>query len=412
MDHTRLGATGLEVSRLCLGTMTFGREIGEADSHRLLDRFVAAGGTFIDTADGYSEGRSEEIVGSWLKGRDRQDLVVGTKVRFGSGPNRRGLSRKHLLDAVDASLRRLGTDYVDLYQLHMWDYGTPLEETLRALDTIVRSGRVRYLGVSNVSGAQLQRGVDLCRAAGWEPLVSLQPLYNLLDRDAEWELIPVCLAEGLGVLPYSPLRGGWLTGKIRRGAEPPAATRIAATAPRIAAADSRIAATAPRIAAADSRIAATAPRIAAADSRIAATAPRIAAADSRIAATAPRIAATDSRVAATDQSGEATDRPGEPTWTEAWANYANDDRTWNVVDELVAVADEIGRTPAQTALNWLLHQPGVTAPIIGARTMEQLDDNLGAAAFTLDPAQLDRLDRVSDKPKPYPYQLLADLRAV
>ena len=262
MDHTRLGATGLEVSRLCLGTMTFGREIGEADSHRLLDRFVAAGGTFIDTADGYSEGRSEEIAGSWLKGRDRQDLVVGTKVRFGSGPDRRGLSRKHLLDAVDASLRRLGTDYVDLYELHMWDYGTPLDETLRALDTIVRSCWVCCLGVSNVSGAQLQRGVDLCRAAGWEPLVSLQPLYNLLDRDAEWELIPVCVAEGLGVLPYSPLRGGWLTGKIRRGAEPPAAPRIAAT-------------------------------------------------DSRI-------AATDSRVAATDQSGEAIDRPGEPTWTEAW----------------------------------------------------------------------------------------------
>jgi aryl-alcohol dehydrogenase-like predicted oxidoreductase len=334
MDHTRLGATGLEVSRLCLGTMTFGREIGETDSHRLLDRFTAAGGTFIDTADGYSAGRSEEIVGSWLKGRDRQDLVVGTKARFGSGPNRRGLSRKHLLDAVDASLRRLGTDYIDLYQLHMWDYGTPLEETLRALDTIVRSGRVRYLGVSNVSGAQLQRGVDLCRAAGWEPLVSLQPLYNLLDREAEWELIPVCLEEGLGVLPYSPLRGGWLTGKVRRGAEPPDTTRLAAT-----------------------------------------------------------------------------DRPGEPTWTEGWANYATEDRTWNVVDELAAVADEVGRTPAQTALNWLLHQPGVTAPIIGARTVEQLDDNLGATGFTLDSAQLDRLARSSDKPKPYPYQLLADLRA-
>jgi aryl-alcohol dehydrogenase-like predicted oxidoreductase len=315
--------------------MTFGREIEEADSHRLLDRFAEAGGTFIDTADAYGEGRSEEIIGSWLKDRPRQDVVLASKVRFGSGRNRRGLSRKHLLDAVDGSLRRLGTEYLDLYQLHMWDYGTPLDETLRALDSIVSAGKVRYLGVSNVSGAQLQRAVDLCRTAGWEPLVSLQPLYNLLDREAEWELVPVCREEGVGIVPYSPLRGGWLTGKYRRGAPPSGA---------------------------------------------------------------------DSRVAATN-------RPGEPVWTEAWDNYDND-RTWDVVETLVAVADEIGRSPAQTALSWLLHRPGVTAPIVGARTMRQLDDNLGAVDVTLDPAQRDRLDRASDKPKPYPYQLLADLRDV
>ena len=335
MEMTRLGATGLQVSRLGLGTMTFGREIGEDQSHRLLDRFVEAGGSLVDTADGYSDGRSEEIVGSWLTGRDRQDLVIASKVRFGRGTNRRGLSRKHLLDAVDQSLRRLGTDHLDLYQLHMWDYGTPIEETLKVLDDLVRAGKVRYLGVSNVSGAQLQRSVDLCRAAGWEPLVSLQPLYNLLDREAEWELIPVCLTEGVGVLPYSPLRGGWLTGKFRRGAAPVGATRVAAT-----------------------------------------------------------------------------DRPGEPSWTEAWANYAHDERTWTVVDTLVAVAGEIGRTPAQVALNWLMHRPGVTAPIVGARTLEQLDDNLGAAGFTLTGDQRDRLDRASDRPKPYPYQLQADLRDV
>ncbi len=335
MEHIRLGQTGLQVSRLCLGTMTFGREIAEAESHLLLERFAEAGGTFIDTADGYSEGRSEEIVGSWLKGRPRHDFVVASKVRFGSGPNRRGLGRKHLLDAVDASLRRLGTDYLDLYQLHMWDYGTPIEETLRTLDGLVRAGKVRYLGVSNVSGAQLQRIADLCRSAGWEPPASLQPLYNLLDREAEWELVPVCRSEGLGVLPYSPLRGGWLTGKFRRGATP-------------AGADTRIA---------------------------------------------------------------ATNRAGEPTWTEAWGNYAHD-RTWTVVETLTAVAREAGRTPAQTALNWLLHRPGVTAPVLGARTPAQLDDNLGALEFILDPRQRARLDEVSDKPKPYPYQLLEDLRSV
>jgi aryl-alcohol dehydrogenase-like predicted oxidoreductase len=460
MEHTKLGATGLEISRLGLGTMTFGREVDEAGSHRLLDRFVEAGGTFIDTADGYNDGRSEEILGSWLRagarsrsgsssgaasspsdagsgsgagatfragagagggagarGPDRapgraparQDLVIATKVRFGSGPNRRGLSRKHLLDAVDASLRRLGTDYIDLYQLHMWDYGTPVEETLRALDTIVRSGRVRYLGVSNVTGAQLQHGVDLCRAAGWEPLVSLQPLYNLLDREAEWELLPVCQSEGLGVLPYSPLRGGWLTGKFRRGATPAVAASRAGAAPTGAA--SRGNATP---AAAGSR-AAVIPAVE--DSRRSAAVP--AAEDSRGGATPDGAASADDGSRVRIRAGDgvptriaATDRPGEPTWTEAWANYAFDDRTWTVVDTLAAVAAEIGRTPAQTALNWLLHRPGVTAPIIGARTVEQLEDNLAALDFTLSPVHRDRLDRASDKPRPYPYQLLSDLRDV
>jgi aryl-alcohol dehydrogenase-like predicted oxidoreductase len=335
MEHTRLGKSGLRVSRLCLGTMTFGREIGQDESHALLDRFAEAGGTFVDTADAYSEGRSEEIVGSWLKGRPRHDVVIASKVRFGSGANRRGLSRKHLLDAVEGSLRRLGTDHLDLYQLHMWDYGTPVEETLRTLDDLVRAGKVRYTGVSNVSGAQLQRIVDLCRSAGWEAPVSLQPLYNLLDRDAEWELLPVCQEEGLGVLPYSPLRGGWLTGKFRRGATP---------------------------------------------------------------------AGTGTRI-------EATNRAGEPVWTEAWDNYANE-RTWSVVDALTAVARESGRTPAQTALGWLLHRPGVTAPIVGARTLAQLEENLGALDLDLDRRQRERLDEVSDRPKPYPYQLLEDLREV
>ena len=241
----------------------------------------------IDTADGYSEGRSEEIVGSWLKGRTRHDLVVASKVRFGSGTNRRGLSRKHLLDAVDGTLRRLGTDYVDLYQLHMWDYGTP------------------------VAAPSCNASWTCAGPPGWETPVSLQPLYNLLDREAEWELLPVCREEGLGVLPYSPLRGGWLTGKFRRGATP---------------------------------------------------------------------AGTDTRIGATSHAGG-------PVWTEAWDNYAND-RTWNVVEALTDIARENGLTPAQTALNsahW---------------------------TSTLDPRQRARLDEVSDRAKPYPYQLLEDLREV
>ncbi|MBY8872039.1 aldo/keto reductase [Micromonospora sp. PLK6-60] len=220
MEYTRLGCTGLQVSRLCLGTMTFGREIDETESHNLLDHFVAAGGNFVDTADAYGAGRSEEIVGSWLQNKTRDDIVLATKVRFGAGLNRRGLGRKHILRSVDESLRRLGADYIDLYQVHMWDYGTPIEETLSTLDSLVASGKVRYLGISNVAGWQLQRTIDTCRAMGWERIVSLQPLYNLLDREAEWELVPVCHNEGVGVIPWSPLRGGWLTGKFRRGDRP------------------------------------------------------------------------------------------------------------------------------------------------------------------------------------------------
>ena len=233
MDHRFLGRSGLRVSELCLGTMMFGERTDEQTSHRILDTFAEAGGTFIDTADVYGHGRSEEILGSWLKTRRREDYVVATKAfgEMGPGPNERGLSRKHILDAVAASLRRLGTDHIDLYQLHVWDDGTPLEESLSTLDGLVREGTVRYLGVSNFTGWQLQKAVDLSLLHGWETVVSLQPLYNLLDREAEWELLPVCRAEGLGVIPWSPLRAGWLSGAHRRGATAPAAgSRVASAA--------------------------------------------------------------------------------------------------------------------------------------------------------------------------------------
>ncbi len=223
MDYRFLGKTGLKVSELCLGAMTFGWTTVEEDSRRIMDRFVEAGGNFIDTADVYSGGKSEEIVGRWLKTKPRDQMVIATKIRFptGSGPNDVGLSRSHILAGVEASLRRLGTDYIDLYQVHAWDSLTPLEETLSTLDSLVKSGKVRYLGASNFAGWHLQKAIEISRRMGQERFVCLQPLYNLLDRGVELELIPVCQNEGLGVIPWSPLRGGWLSGRYRRGMSAP-----------------------------------------------------------------------------------------------------------------------------------------------------------------------------------------------
>ncbi|MBT8224008.1 MAG: aldo/keto reductase [Dactylosporangium sp.] len=328
MRYRFLGRTGLKVSELGLGAMTFGRELDEQASFQILDKFAAAGGNFIDTADAYSGGASEEILGHWLRGQPRQDFVVATKVRWPSSdrPNDAGLSRKHILDAVAASLRRLGTDYIDLYQVHAWDGATALEETLSTLDSLVRSGMVRYVGASNYSGWQLQKAVDLCQRHGWQPFASLQPLYNLLDREAEWELLPVCRGEGLGVVSWSPLRGGWLGGRLRPGmTTPPDGTRVK---------------------------------------------------------TAERLG-----------------------WGESWTAYHND-HTWRVIEELFAVAEETEREVAQVAINWVLNRPGVTAPITGARTLEQLTTNLGAVGWELSADQEQRLSAVSTRPLPYPYNIV------
>ena len=327
MNYRQMGRTGLRVSELCLGAMTFGRESTEEDSIKILDRFIDGGGDFIDTADVYSDGTSEEILGRWLKGKNRDDLVIATKVRFRTGPgtNDIGLSRKHILAGIENSLRRLGTDYVDIYQIHMWDPATPIEETLAALNSLVQAGKVRYLGASNVAGYQLQKAIDISRANGWEPFTCLQPLYNLLDRSIEWELLPVCRAEGVGVIPWSPLRGGWLSGKYRRGMSgPPAGTRI-----------------------------------------------------------------------------EDAEKEG---WGERGSEYATD-RTWNVIDALLAVAEEVSKTPAQVALNWMLTRPGITSPILGVRTMAHLEDNLGATGWALSAKQMDRLNHASDLARPYPYHM-------
>jgi aryl-alcohol dehydrogenase-like predicted oxidoreductase len=328
MEYRFLGNTGVKVSELCLGAMTLGRETPEDESVQMLNRFIDAGGNFIDTADVYSQGGSEELLGRWLKGKHRDDLILASKVRFtmGSGPNDVGVSRKHILAGIEASLRRLGTDYLDLYQVHCWDERTPLAETLSTLDVLVKSGKVRYIGASNFTGWQLQKAIDLARQNGWEAFVCLQPQYNLLERGIEWEVLPVCLNEGLGVIPWSPLRGGWLSGKYHRGMQQP-----------------------------------------------------------------PQ----GSRVETAEQKG----------WSEAWSAYANE-RTWTLLDTLFAVAAESGKHPAQVAINWLLRKPGVTAPIIGARSLPQLENNLGAAGWTLSPEQLARLDQASHPGLPYPYNFI------
>jgi len=229
MKHIFFGSTGLKVSELCLGCMTFGRESRKDLSFQMMDTFYEQGGNFFDTADVYGRGTSELILGKWLQNKPREEVVIATKVRgaMGDDPNNVGLSRKHILNAVDASLTRLGLDYIDLYQVHMWDSATPLEETLSTLNQLVLSGKVRYIGASNFTGWQLQKAVDLSRQHSWEGFVSLQPLYNLLDRELEWELLPLCRNEGIATMIWSPLRGGWLSGKYSQEMEaPPEDTRV------------------------------------------------------------------------------------------------------------------------------------------------------------------------------------------
>jgi aryl-alcohol dehydrogenase-like predicted oxidoreductase len=329
MNYRYLGRTGLKVSELCLGAMTFGREADEATSFDIMNAFTEAGGNFIDTANVYGRGVSEEIVGRWLATRKRDALVIATKVRFGMGDdvNEIGLSRKHIMSAVEASLRRLGTDYIDLYQVHCWDPGTPLDETLAALDQLVKQGKVRYIGVSNYKAHQIQKAVDLSRQHGWEAFIALQPLYNLLDRALEWEIIELCQNEGLGIIPWSPLRGGWLSGKYSRGMELPP---------------------------------------------------------------------DDTRIGAATKHG----------WSEGWDAY-NNERTWSVIDTLFEVAAETGKTVPQIALNWVKDAPAITAPIIGARTLVQLNDNLGSTGWALTGEQRERLNAVSAITPPYPYDFIA-----
>ena len=323
MEMRPLGSTGVRVSELCLGTMTFGNEADEATSTAIVDHFLEAGGNFIDTANVYSAGLSEEITGRALAAR-RDEVILATKVRFpmGDGPNDVGLSRRSIRTQVEASLRRLGTDWIDLYQVHCWDPRTPLEETISTLDDLVHEGKVRYLGASNFAGWHLAKALGIAALHDWEPFVSLQPEYSLITRDAERELLPLCAAEGLAVLPWSPLGGGVLTGKYRRDADFPAGTR-----------------------------------------------------------------------------GAETENP--ITFT-----YRLDDRAWNIVDAVGKVAAELGKSPAQVALNWVVNRREITAPIIGARNLTQLDDNLAAVGWQLEKPQRDALAWASAFRLGYPHEFI------
>ncbi|AKU08701.1 aldo/keto reductase [Haloferax sp. Atlit-6N] len=232
MEYTYLGDTGLEVSRLCLGCMNFGSSAEWMMNDRqasldLLDSALDAGINFLDTANAYSRGESEEIVGEAIAERDREELAIATKVYFpmGDGPNKSGLSRKHIIDQAHASLDRLGTDYIDLYQIHRWDDGVPIEETLSALDYLVEEGLVRYVGASTMSSYQFTRALYTADVENFERFACMQPEYNAVDRHEEANLLPVCEGEGIGVIPWSPLAGGFLTGKYERDAEVPADTR-------------------------------------------------------------------------------------------------------------------------------------------------------------------------------------------
>jgi aryl-alcohol dehydrogenase-like predicted oxidoreductase len=231
MRYRTLGSTGCAVSSLALGTMTFGAESDESESHDVLDRFVEAGGTLVDTADVYSAGVSEEIIGRWLRARPADvtaPVVLATKGRFpmDDHPNGSGLSRRHLTRALDASLGRLGVEVVDLYQVHSFDPWTPLEETVRTLDGFVRAGKIHYYGLSNFTGWQLTKTVMLARSLGLAEPVTLQPQYSLIVREIEWEVVPAMLDAGLGMLPWSPLGGGWLSGKYQRDQRPTGETRL------------------------------------------------------------------------------------------------------------------------------------------------------------------------------------------
>jgi aryl-alcohol dehydrogenase-like predicted oxidoreductase len=313
------------VSEFCLGALTFGREADERTSAELLDVYLGHGGNLVDTADVY--GDSEMVLGRLLPSR-RDDVLLASKagLPFGAGGNANalGASRLHLRNRLERSLRRLRTDHIDLYQVHCWDPLTPLEETLSALDDLVHAGKVRYVGVSNFTGWQVAKAMGVARLGGWTPLVSVSPQYSLTERGAERDLLPACVDESLAVLPYSPLGGGFLSGKYLGAATPPDESRAARLSASTASLRRRLA----------------------------------------------------------------------------------DERQRAIAAAVREVAAAIDRTSAQVALNWVLHRPGVTAPLLGARTPEQLRENLGAAGWRLDNEHRARLDEVSAIELGYPHDWL------
>ena len=316
LDVVSLGRTGTKVSEIAFGTWRFGRandegeiEVGEARAHDLLDAYADAGGNFIDTADMYGDGRSEEYIGDWLADRDREEFVVASKIYWPTAdhPNGRGLSRKHLRNNVDEILERLGTDYVDVLYVHRWDDETPAEEFVRTLDEFVRDGKVNYLGTSTLepNAWKVAKANEIADRRGYEPFKLAQPRYNLANREIEGNYLEMCADYDIGVVPWSPLAGGFLTGKYERGEQPQPGTR-----------------------------------------------------------------------GATDQQFR--------------DSYLTDEN-FDVMEAVEAVAREVGASPAQVSLAWLTHHDQVTAPIVGARTVDQLDENLAAAEVEFTRDQFERL---------------------
>ena len=331
MDYKTLGNTGTIVSELCLGTMTFGWTTGQEDAFKIMDKFMEAGGNFIDTANVYQNGKSESVLGEWLNKMNRDDFVIATKVRFGMGSSKNdmGLGRKHILNSVKKSLERLKTDYIDLLQIHAWDPITPLDETLSTLQNLVDDGVIRYYGASNLRAWQFEKSNGICLSRGYDGFKSIQPQYNLLCRSTENELIPMAVEDNIAVLPWSPLKGGILSGKYKKEMkEPPENTR----------------------------------------------------------------------------QGDAVKQGRRTMWEQVQENEV----AWKVVEQLEKLGMEIGKSPSQIALRWLLQRRGVTSPILGVRTISQLEDNLGSVGWKLKESDMKSLNEVSKIYATYPYDLGAE----
>jgi aryl-alcohol dehydrogenase-like predicted oxidoreductase len=334
-QYKTLGQSGLRVSPLCLGTMTFGEQWGwgssEDVSRQVLDRYLELGGNFLDTANIYTKGYSEHFIGEYFankKGcpsnRPRDRVVIATKFMgnmYVGDPNGGGAGRKAIIKACEESLRRLRTDYIDLYWAHFWDQFTPLEEMVRAMDDLVRSGKVLYLGLSDHPAWVVTHCHHLLREIKGNPLIGLQIEYSLAQRTVEGELMPMAQQLGLGVTPWSPLRAGLLSGKITRNIWPPEATRMQKNSPHLT------------------------------------------------------------------------------------------EKNFRIIDELIAISEEVGASPAQVAIRWLMQKPGVVSPIIGARTVAQLEDNVQAASITLSTEQMARLDEVSSVTHAFPYDFVKAVKA-
>jgi aryl-alcohol dehydrogenase-like predicted oxidoreductase len=310
MNYRNLGKSGLKVSQLCLGTNNFGGQISEEASLKIVNKALDCGINAMDTANIYTGGKSEEIIGKAVKGR-RDEAIIATKVGFGKldGPNQSGLSRKHILNQVERSLKSLQTDFIDIYYMHRFDPETPLEETLRTFDYLVRQGKVRYIACSNFAAWQIAKANGICENHDWEKLIAVQPPYNLLQRDIEEDIIPYCQQEGLGILTYTPLMGGFLTGKYSKASPPPAGSRFEYN---------------------------------------------------------PRL----------------------------W-KHASQESNFALLEQIENIADDVGIPVSKLAIAWILKNPAITAPIVGASSVEQVEENSRIVEINLDDDAYQRLNELT-----------------